>query len=271
LVQVREFPHPHELATVYGESYYRSPASHVVGYDNYEADEANILATASRRLREISRYKTGPGRLLDVGCALGYFMDAARGAGWETIGIELSDYAADHARRRGGATVHVGELSHAALPESGVDVITLWDVVEHMADPLTQLRECRRVIKPNGLLAMSTPDIGSSVAKLTGERWMGFKLADEHLFYFSRSTATQLLEMSGFEVVRAFSVGKCITLSFFVKRLGLYLPRVAGVLGRLVSDTRLGRMSIYVNAGDIVCLLARPIPGPENPGGGHPA
>jgi len=87
---------------------------------------------------------------------------------------------------------------------------------------------------------------------------MGFKLADEHLYYFSRETASRLLGLAGFEVIQAFPVGKCITLEFFVKRLSLYLPRVAKLVMPTVKGTRLGQRSIYVNAGDIVCLVARP-------------
>ncbi len=258
LVHVLEFPLAHDLQLIYGEGYYRSTESHVVGYEDYEADEANVLETARRRLRHISGYKPAPGSLLDVGCALGFFMDAATQQGWHTVGIELSEYAAHNARARVGSEVHWGELSAASLAPSSFDVITLWDVVEHMSDPVAQLRECRRVIKADGLLALTTPDIGSLMAKLTGARWMGFKLADEHLYYFSRDTAGRLLTLAGFDVIQSFPVGKCITLEFFVKRLSLYLPRVAKLLMPLVHGTRLGHRSIYVNAGDIVCLVARP-------------
>lgn len=258
LVHVREFPYPHDLQLIYGEDYYRSAASHVVGYEDYEADEANVLNTARRRLRHISGYKPTPGDLLDIGCALGFFMDAAAQQGWRTVGIELSEYAAQSARVRVGSEVHWGELSAASLDANSFDVITLWDVVEHMSDPLGELRECRRVIRPDGLLALTTPDIGSLMAKLTGARWMGFKLADEHLYYFSRETAARLLGLAGFEVIQSFPVGKCISLEFFIKRLSLYLPSVAKLLMPLVRGTRLGHRSVYVNAGDIVCIVARP-------------
>jgi len=260
LVHVRDFPFAGDLQHVYGESYYRNTSSHVVGYEDYEADEANVLETAQRRLRQISRRKRAPGHLLDVGCAVGFFLEAARERGWQASGIELSSYAAERARTRVGCDVHCGELTDVRLPAGTFDVITLWDVVEHMADPLEQLTECRRIIKPDGLLALSTPDIGSLMAKLTGPRWMGFKLADEHLYYFSRATATELLDRAGFEVVQAFPVGKCIHVEFFVKRLGLYLPRLAGALMRLVRGTWLGERTIYVNPGDIICLVARPRP-----------
>ncbi len=257
LVSVREFPTHHELQQVYGENYYRNAASYIVGYEDYAADQPNILKTAQRRLRLIARYKSSPGRLLDVGCALGFFMEAARENGWDVTGIDVSHYATTVAQKRLGADVFCGEVKDAGLAAEAFDAVTLWDVVEHMADPLEQLRECHRVLKDDGLLALCTPDIGSRVAQVTGARWMGFKLADEHLYYFSRDTIQKMLDKAGFDTLRTFHIGKYVTLQFFARRLALYLPSLSVVLSSLFRLSGLGRLSLYVNPHDIVCVVAR--------------
>lgn len=265
LVYVRNFPAAEDVHSIYDESYYRNTASHVVGYEDYEADQANIVNTARRRLKFIAKRHPEPGRLLDVGCALGFFMEAASEAGWHATGIDISHYASTAASERTGQPVHCGELEHAGFADKSFDVVTLWDVVEHMADPLTQLQECHRILTDDGLLVLSTPDIGSLVAKITGPRWMGFKLADEHLFYFSLATVANLLDRAGFQIVENSHVGKYVNLEFFVKRLGLYTPRLAAALRPVVRGTRLGRLSVYVNPNDILFVAAakRPSNSPQ--------
>lgn len=257
LVRVRDFPPVSDLLSLYGANYYRNPHSHLVGYENYEADQPNIMRTARRRLRLIERYEPDPRRLLDVGCALGYFMEAAREHGWQPTGLDVSSFAASVATRRDIGEVLCGELSDARFANATFDVITMWDVVEHMRDPLGQLRECHRILRESGLLVLTTPDIGSPVAKMTGARWMGFKLADEHLYYFSRRSMVQMLARAGFETIDAFHVGKYVTLAFFAKRLTMYLPRLATLTARLFRLLRLEERSVYVNPRDIVCIVAR--------------
>ena len=78
------------------------------------------------------------GSVLDVGCALGYFLETAQQHGWQTSGIDLSGYAVGRAQHHAGCDVHWGELSEVQLPAASFDVITLWDVVEHMTDPLAR-------------------------------------------------------------------------------------------------------------------------------------
>jgi 2-polyprenyl-3-methyl-5-hydroxy-6-metoxy-1,4-benzoquinol methylase len=257
LVHVRQMPSPDTLAALYGAAYYRSDASHVVGYEDYEADQHNIVATARRRLRRSARIWPQPGRLLDVGCALGFFMDAAQAAGWQVSGVDISPYAANLARARTGSDVREGQLDAAGFQAGSMDVVTMWDVIEHMTDPLPQLAAAHAVLADDGLLALTTPDLGSLMARLMGARWMGYKLADEHVYYYSRQTLKRILEASGFTVVQAFPVGKDVELAFFVKRLELYAPRLAALVTPWVKDTSLGRRSFYANPRDIVCIIAR--------------
>lgn len=257
LVCVRRFPEHHELEAIYGEEYFRSSDSALTGYDDYERDRYCILKTAARRLDEIERYTPARGRILDVGCALGFFLEEAHRRGWQVEGIDISVHAAEYARERLGIPARAGVLRDGGFAPGTYDVLTMWDVIEHVTDPVGELRYGRDLLRPGGLLVLSTPDVGSLVAKVTGARWMGFKLAEEHLYYFSRRTITLALEQAGFEVLEVTSIGKDVALDFFARRLSMYAPPLAAAVGKAVQLAHLERAAVYVNPRDILCAVAR--------------
>jgi 2-polyprenyl-3-methyl-5-hydroxy-6-metoxy-1,4-benzoquinol methylase len=257
LVSVSEMPPPEALRDVYGEAYFRNARSDEVGYDDYEADRDCIVRTANRRLDVIEWHTSHRGRLLDVGCALGFFVEAAVRRGWHAEGLDISEHATSYARDVLGVEARTGTLHEAGYAPASFDVITAWDVIEHVPDPVAELRFMRTLLKDGGLLVLSTPDIGSLVARVTGSRWMGFKLAEEHLVYFDRNTLTLALAQGGFEVERVKPIGKDVSLEFFTRRLRLYAGPAAWALEKLVWAVRLGRASVYVNPRDILMVIAR--------------
>lgn len=257
LVSVREMPSPDELRDVYGEAYFRNARSDDIGYDDYEADRSCIARTANRRLDIIEWHVSHRGRLLDVGCALGFFVDAARRRGWRAEGVDISAHAVAYARDVLGVDARAGTIHEAGYEPGTFDVITAWDVIEHVPDPVGELRYMRTLLRDGGLLVLSTPDIGSRVARLTGSRWMGFKLAEEHLVYFDRNTIALALAQGGFEVERMKAIGKDVSLEFFARRLRLYAGPAAWVLEKAIGLFGLGRASVYVNPRDILMVIAR--------------
>ncbi|MEO5770015.1 MAG: class I SAM-dependent methyltransferase [Polyangia bacterium] len=256
LVSVRNFPEPEQLRAIYSADYFKNSASSVMGYDDYEQDRQCIARTAARRLVDIEK-KMGPGRLLDVGCALGFFIEEAQRRGWTVEGIDISAHAARYAADKVGVPARVGLLRDAQFEKGSFDAITMWDVIEHVADPVAELALCRELLRPGGLLVLSTPDVGSLVAKVTGPRWMGFKLAEEHLYYFSRQTMARSLEKAGFEIIDVTGIGKDVALDFFARRLGMYLPAVSGILGRAFKLFHLDSTTVYVNPHDIMQMVVR--------------
>jgi len=257
LVSVREMPPADALRDVYGEAYFRNARSDEVGYDDYEADRYCISRTADRRLDMIEWHTSHRGRLLDVGCALGFFVEAASRRGWAAEGLDISEHATSYAREVLGVEARTGTLHTAGYEPGTFDVITAWDVIEHVPDPVAELRYMRTLLREGGLLVLSTPDIGSRVAKLTGSRWMGFKLAEEHLVYFDRNTLTLALAQGGFEVERLKPIGKDVSLEFFTRRLRLYAGPVAWAMEKLIGALRLSRVTVYANPRDILMAIAR--------------
>jgi SAM-dependent methyltransferase len=143
-----------------------------------------------------------------VGCGAGYFLDAARTAGWQVAGVELSEAAATAARSELGLDVFTGALSDAGFPAGAFDLITMFEVLEHMRDPGAALNEACRLLRPGGLLAVEVPnDMDAYRAALAraDQRW--WVIPPVHLYYFNASSLSRWLLMSGFEPVHLSSEG----------------------------------------------------------------
>lgn len=145
------------------------------------------------------------GKLLDVGCAAGDFLDHVRQkGGWEVQGVEISPFAADLARRKYHLDVFTGTLEEACFADETFDAVTMWDVLEHLHDPADSLKEVHRILKPGGVLAFRVPNGDSFDAKLFGPYWSGLD-APRHLYVFQKRTLQTLLNKSGFRMARATS------------------------------------------------------------------
>jgi SAM-dependent methyltransferase len=145
--------------------------------------------------------RAGIGRLLDVGCGCGVFLDEARAAGWQVAGVEAAAKAAEIARSRFGLDVRVGTLEKLDLPRESFDAITFFDVLEHLPDPLATLQHARVLLRPNGVLVAQSPNFASVMRCLLGERWRWYFLPN-HLHHFTPRTLRHLLAACGLVVER---------------------------------------------------------------------
>ncbi len=234
-------------AVDYPEDYYRDGV-----YADYLADRDAIQRNAPRVLEELERMVEGR-RLLDVGCATGFFLEAARSRCWDVRGLEASEYASEHARRELGLQV---ETASIVAPPKGLplfDVVTLWDTIEHLDRPDLALANIRRLLDPNGVLVLSTGDYDSLLRRLTGKRWRLF--ADPtHNFFFDEETLRLMLMRAGFEVLRVTRWGKRVSLSLILHQSGL--PLSARLRTWLLAKG--WNPSVYVNLRDVVTIFARP-------------
>lgn len=145
------------------------------------------------------------GRLLDVGCGAGSLLEAARRAGWEAVGTEVSRPAVEHARRE-GFEVFCGDLAEAGFPEGHFDVVTASEILEHLPDPRAMVREIARVVRPGGLFWGTTPHGRGLSARLLGPRWSVVS-PPEHLQLFSLGGVERMLREAGFRSPRVTSAG----------------------------------------------------------------
>jgi len=241
-----------ELEALYSESYFTHEGTSLPGYDRYLEELDNHRRTFDDRLPLLPARSSG-GRLLDVGAAVGVFVERARLAGWDAVGVEPSSWAAGHARDVLGQPVTTGTLEGEHHPPGSLDMVTLWEVIEHLPDPGATLREIHRILKPGGHLALSTPDAGSPVSRLMGRRWPGWRKVPEHLFFFDGRTLERMLREAGFEVVARRYV------SLTVSR-GYLLDRIREILGGRGSSNHQAAWltrSIRVNPGYDLFMLAR--------------
>jgi len=197
------------------------------------------LLSGKERLADIEKTKRPPGRLLDVGCAEGFFLESAKAGGWECYGVELSSFGAEVARQAGVGEIFTGTLRDAKYPDNHFDVVTMFDVIEHLHDPKVELEEVLRILKPGGMYYTLTPDAKSPPARLMGKRWFEIK-PPEHLFYFSGGNMQDLLRSVGFERISSHSGGKVLTLEY----IALVLSRTTPWLSTVVRAGT-GWMPIY--------------------------
>ena len=160
----------------------------------------------TRRCRQLMKYFPGPGKLLDIGCATGLFLNEMQGYGWRVRGVELSPYAAEYARQTFALDVVTGTLETAEFPPDNFDVVTMWDVLEHVTEPKYTLAEIGRVLKPGGMLALSLPNPGCIEAQLFGVYWIGWD-RPRHLHLFTTAVLRNYLTDAGFRDIKVESLG----------------------------------------------------------------
>lgn len=167
-------------------------------YRNYAEDEAEIRGNFRRMLRRLRRYAPGP-RLLEIGSAYGFFLETALPEFPEATGIEVSAAASAAARARGLDVVTGDVLSmDRPPPRAPFDVVCLWDTIEHLERPGDVVARAAGWLRPGGLLALTTGDAGSLVARVRGRRWR-LVHPPTHVHYFDRRSLTALAARAGID------------------------------------------------------------------------
>ena len=223
LVYVGEDPARIDFETLYGESYYKGGDDKV--FADYLGQERERRAASRRKLWGLKRLAPS-GRLLDVGCAAGFFLAEAVAA-YEVRGVEFSAFSSRFAREHFGFDVTTGTLTDARLPSGHFDLITLWDVIEHVPDPLEVLTEAARLLRPGGHVVLTTGDIDSAFAKAKGADWslMG---PPWHLYYFSKATMSRMAERAGLRVKSFAAHGEVTDRPMLRHRLFRVMANLAG-------------------------------------------
>ena len=207
-----------------------------------------------RSMKHIGKLCAPPGTLLDVGAANGAFMAVAREHGWNVRGCEPNEWFCRWGNEHYGLSIDQGILFDQNYTDGSFDLITLWDVIEHVPDPAQLLKKCFALLKPGGILLCTYPDIESWIARLMGRRWVF--LMSVHLYYFTQKTLTTLLEQSGFSVQRFSAHFQTLQFGYIVYRLQDH-NRALYILGKiLLKIFRLDSLMVPYWVG-INCAAAR--------------
>jgi SAM-dependent methyltransferase len=218
----------------------------------------NRIRTFSKALRSaLGKVGVHTGKeqtLLDVGCAGGAFLVAARDFGFDAVGVEPSRWLADYGRRTYGVDIRDGILVPGMFPEQTFDVITIWDVIEHVPDPCALFNLISRLLKPNGYLLVSYPDVGSIAARVLGDKWP-FWLS-VHLLYYDRRTLNEQLKRSGFRTLSYQPLNPALQLSYVLTRAGDYFPVFRRLAG-LADTLGIGRTPVSYNLGQTLAVARK--------------
>ncbi len=156
-----------------------------------------------KEIESVTGKDRGQIRLLDVGCSNGAFIHAANQMGMNCEGVEPAKEAAQAAQKLGLKVSH-GFLEEVRLPDHSFDVITLFEVIEHLKDPLSLLKECKRLLKPAGILVIRTGNADSWTVKVIKEKWHYFNIDKHggHISFFNKRSMLALAQKTGFKVER---------------------------------------------------------------------
>ncbi len=183
------YPQPNnvQLGEYYQDNYYKKPS---------------IFFSVIQALRTKVFSKISPGKILDIGCGEGTFLLAMNKLGWRCFGTEFSKSSEEFSGRlkEKGVSVHYGELTKAGFDLNSFDLITLWQVAEHLEDPKEYVKFAHNLLKKNGLIFISVPNIGGLSFALWKCKWLHLDLP-RHLFHFNPKSISFLLENNGFEIL----------------------------------------------------------------------
>jgi SAM-dependent methyltransferase len=171
----------------------------------YNTRFEEFFARYTRQLTEIKSHLADSAKnLLDVGCSLGFFLVTAQKMGFDVHGIELSKESADYASKVQNLKVFHGTLEDAKYLDGQFDVVTLWDVLEHVPDPRAMLMEINRILSPSGVIVIQSPNMDSLMAAKGRDYW-NWWLVPDHIYHFTPSTLRNFVVSCNFTISTSYT------------------------------------------------------------------
>ena len=249
-------PSEEDLKNIYSAEYYKSWGFTQTG-DNQHVHKMK-LSTFTNYLRIFKKFKDS-GKILDLGCAAGYFLEAAVNEGFDPYGIEISEYSSQLAKKNfGNEKIYNGQLKDAKFPEGSFDVISMLDFLEHIKKPLEHFEECSRILNKNGMMLIATPDTNSLSAKIQKESWTQYKF--EHLFYFNYNSIKYLADKFNFKILYIKPATKTINISYLWTQSQVYtdpiFTRLLNIANKILPNFVL-RKHIKISLGEMLVILQK--------------
>lgn len=216
----------------------------------YECRSRRHIYLRNIRRLQAQFAKSASIKLLDIGCGAGIFLNEAKAAGFDAQGVEVSPTLANYARANTGLPIHNASLAEVGFSEKSFDIVTLWDVIEHVQQPEIILQEIYRILRPEGVVAIRTGNSDFQIPKaklLYALRPQGgpYLIPYEHLYHFSPVTLESMLKRVGFTTTAVYD-GDTEYCSSGPKYLLMYLWNLMARAQRLVTKRPLANtMEVY--------------------------
>ncbi len=240
-------PSASDVSKLYEAEYFNDSEGDLrgTGYLDYISDESCHRRNARRRLHALHLMMAGHGRLLDVGSAAGFFVDEASRNGWQAEGIDLSKEMSEYGRQKLALPIVHGAFLETNFAKGQFDAISMWDYLEHTREPLRELTHAHELLRSGGLLTLSTGDLSSFIARMSGKHWH-LLTPRHHFFYFTLLSIRKTLEGAGFSDISITHPSAVYSLRYLLHKaripFGKFVPR---------------GWCIPLNLGDIMTVTAR--------------
>jgi 2-polyprenyl-3-methyl-5-hydroxy-6-metoxy-1,4-benzoquinol methylase len=190
----------------------------------------------------IEKYIKRRGKALDIGAAAGFFVKAMKDRGWDVIGVEPSRWMCRWAEENLKVKIIPGEIENSGLEKYSFDLVTLWDVIEHVPDPMKTLQSAVNLLRPDGILVLSYPNIDDILAKITGRKW--WFLLSIHLFYFNYKTISAYCQRVGLKIIKHTPYFQHLEYSYLVERLSNYSKLLSSIFNIPCSISKIKHLNI---------------------------
>lgn len=210
-----QLPQNFDVSSIYDESYFQGGQAD--GYVDYQGSRTELSEEFRQVVRVLEAGGLNSGRLLEIGCAYGFFLDEAQRS-FQVWGVELADHARENCQAR-GLKVAASIEDAAVRGAAPYDVVIMLDVIEHLPDPVQTLRTVAQLTRPAGRIVLTTGDFGALAARAMGPRWR-LMTPPQHLWFFTIDALSRCLEAAGFEVETVSHPSKRVPLSLMFYQLG---------------------------------------------------
>ncbi len=255
LVFVKNIPCDTNLKNIYDAEFFKDGQKSPI--EGLRFDDSPAYINASKRLEKIRKMGFSNGRMLDIGCSTGIFLKAAS-SHYDGVGLDISKYATEFATNNLGVKAKCGTIFDLNFEQKNFDIITMWDVIEHVRDPDKYIDKVSQFIRPGGLLALSTGNIQSLMFKVQKKKWH-LLIPPQHLFYFSPNTISILLENHGFKIIKISYDGQYTNIGYIIDKLKRIHTKnkLIKFMDFFIKTIKLNKLNIYLNLYDVITVYAQ--------------
>ncbi len=226
--------------------------------ENYMREAFAKRVNAQEALMHINKLVPNYGKILDYGCFCGVFLGVAKEQGWDAYGLEPLVMPSIYARGTFGLKITTNTLEADTFKPDTFDVITAYQVFEHIIDPVDELEKLRGFLKPNGYIMIEVPNIDTLGVKLLQAQHRHF--VEDHVSFFSAETLSRLLKHMGFEVREVYYPVRALSLRHLADWTGKLMGKSVGnYMEQAVKSLKLTERTLNVGIGDIVSVIAQKV------------